>query len=226
MKILIMLLIPFIASAQVIKRAPLYTPPAVTAPPSTTTVYDTIDANTRDAYTYGSLDETLNYLWDAEQQIFLGNPDGNLERTGFQFQLNIAQGKTIDSAFVIFHSGASIFGTPTTDSVYFRVFDLDNAPVFVEAHAHDMATHGTTSATQIGWAPSSWTTSTTYTSPNLKALVQIPISRAGWVANNYICIWFDPAISCCWASGDEVGISDFQSGTTANFARIRVVYQN
>jgi hypothetical protein len=180
-----------------------------------TTVYDTIKADNRDANSQGTANEWLEY--DGENTHF--GEDSGVWRVGFLFALNIPQGKTIDSAFVTFTT-VTYNGWQAGDVLDWKVYDVDTAPVFDGSHTHSLEAHAAVSATVVsGWSMTA--TVGTLTSPDLKTIVQIPISRGGWTANNLIGIIMVPN---SWTATHATSIGDYVGVTTNNTAKIKVTY--
>jgi len=186
-----------------------------------TTVRDTVDANNRDAYWYPGF-ETLNGNSGGVEVIWFGNPDGNLEQMGFEFQIPIAQGTTVTTAYVTVRVHGVEAGTPsaTTDSTYWYVADVDNAAVYVGSHTHAYTAHHAVTS-EVFHDGSVVTASTDWTSPNLAAALNITLARAGWVSNNYIAVVMAPVV---WESGKEIRIYDSNNGTQNFTARIVIEY--
>lgn len=145
-----------------------------------TDIVDTIGAATRNAYSL------VAERYEIEDGINFGRDADYTMDCGLEFRLNIPQGRTIDTA-IIYMTLNTNTGWTTGDTVDIGVYDVDTASIFVTGHTHSIATHQTMSEEIIPWTGISQTDlGSLVTSPNIKSLVQIPISRAGWLANNYI----------------------------------------
>lgn len=188
--------------------------PAAGAP---TEVNTEVTASNRDGASYGNGLEALSVDAGAGESVYLGNPDGNLERAGFEFQLNVPNGATITSAFMTIYC-VEINGT--SGNVTTAVYDVDTAAVFDGAHTHNLEVHDTVSGTTVAWASPPFTASNSFTSPDIKSLVQVVVDRAGWAANNYIGILMLPD---SWTMGSEIGIYSATEGS-ANRATLQVFY--
>lgn len=184
-----LVLIPVLCSGQLTKKTPsggMFGSNGMTSRPpesgvvSYTTLVDTIGAGNRNGYSLVA----ENY--EIEDGLTFGRDADYTMDCGLEFRLNIPQGKTIDTAYVYMTLNTNT-GWTTGDTVDVGVYDVDTASIYVTGHTHSIATHQTMSATIIPWTGISQTDlGSLVTSPNIKSLVQIPISRAGWSANNYI----------------------------------------
>jgi hypothetical protein len=174
---------------------------------------DTIIATNRDANSSGTANEWLEYDGEDTQ---CGNEGGTVWRWGGEFQLNISQGATIDSAFVFFTTTFNnVEGSANMD---IKVYDVDNAPIFDASHTHSLETHATVSTTVVSaWAFPS--TTGRIKSPDIKTLVQIPINRAGWAANQYIGLVMVPNT---FPTDKVLRIGDYEGAVTNNTGSIWV----
>ncbi|SNT37324.1 hypothetical protein SAMN05421757_1131, partial [Tropicimonas sediminicola] len=111
--------------------------------------------------------------------------DGTSEQTvGIRFTgINIPQGATITNAYIQFQSDEVDTGLV---SLTIRGEDSDSAAVFGAAD-NDISTRATTDASEA-WAPVAWTTvgaaGLDQQTPDLAAIVQEIVDRAGWAALN------------------------------------------
>lgn len=181
-----------------------------------TRICDTVKVTEDDAFS----------LWGDETATGANNNIGRARwYGGFRFNLTIPQGKTIDSCSITFTTGGTV-DTYNTDSLKFYVYEVDNCSAFDDAHTHDLNTHETVSATTSTSRVAPTTTVTAYTYTGLQALVQIPISRAGWASGNYIGFYMYEVNDWSYASrGQYFNIVDVSApGALADLPRIRVVY--
>jgi hypothetical protein len=190
--ILILLLCVSVSEAQNYRRAGRWAP--VASGPAASVYRDTVDADNRDgasdSSSVGVLDEKLYMQTSPTKASAVSRYDGGgaegHEEYGMEFQINLAKSTTIDSAFVYIQltsDRAASYGT--NDSTDIGVYDVDNASVYNDAHAHNMNNHETASSLRVKWnVPAS--TDTYLKSPNIASLIQVPINRAGWSSGNYI----------------------------------------
>lgn len=208
--------------ALLVSSAPLLFAPVVIRLTATggapTEVNTAVAANNRDGASYGDSLEAESVDAGAGEAVYVGDPDGNLERSGFQFQLNVPNGSTITEAYMTIFC-VEINGT--SNDITLAFYDVDTAPVFSNADSHNLEAHATTSATTVAWGSPPFTASNSFTTPDISSLVQIVVDRAGWAANNYIGILMLPD---GWAEGSEIGIYSHNEGT-ANVATLQVFYE-
>jgi hypothetical protein len=103
------------------------------------------------------------------------------DRPGFfRWAVNIPAGATITSAYLKVNS----YATQTTASVVrMQLVDSDNCPALNSPNPYS---HSTT-ATYVDWTlPAEWTEGTWYTSPDISALVQEFVNRAGYSPGSYL----------------------------------------
>lgn len=182
------------------------------------TVRDTIKANNRDAHSVGTTAEELTSS-EFEGELLSGLYSGTEYQAGYEFQLNIAQGATIDSAYLEIYVGGSYLGA--ADTIWHSVYDVDNAAVFDEAHAHSLTSHATmwsgsrAPLTAIGAHP--------YATFRIAVidLVQHVVDRAGWTSGNYI--GFVATKGTTVTSDEFVYIAGLEFGNVARTPRV-VVY--
>lgn len=182
--LIILMLVSVSAFAQEISVSPMAV--ARVSATSSGIARDTVDAENRQAYSsgYSSFDEEIG-------KMLVGTSGGDLkEQGGIEFQLSIPQGATIDSAFVSF-SVQSVYSWAAGESCIINIFDVDNASVFDATHTHEILSHETASGTTITWVPWGGAPATgSIRTSDIKTLIQIPISRGGWSAGNYLGLVF------------------------------------
>ena len=113
------------------------------------------------------------------------DPEFNGEQTvGLRFQnLNIPQGATIDVAYLEFVVDETDLGDAT--NVEIRAQAADSAMAFTSSVNNLTNRSQTAAATQ--WIIPSWgTVGQTKQSPDITAMVQEVVARAGWTANNHM----------------------------------------
>ena len=106
------------------------------------------------------------------------------QRVGIRFTgVNIPQGAIITNAYLQFQTDQ--VGSTAT-SLLLRGEDADNASAFVNVSGN--VSSRTTTDASTGWTPAAWTTvgqaGLDQRSPDLSAIVQEIVSRAGWSASN------------------------------------------
>ena len=130
----------------------------------------------QDGYMYFNSSD-LELVYDTYQSA--GNQTVGLRFLG----LAIPQGATITSAYVQFSADET---NSAACNVTFRAEDVNSSSAFTSA-SHNLSGRNMTSAS-VNWAPAAWTSvnerGTAQKSPNLSAVVQEVVSRAGWSAGN------------------------------------------
>jgi hypothetical protein len=147
---------------------------------SYTTVRDTIDAANRNGYSL------IAETYEIEDGIHVGGDDTYYYDAGLEFQLNIPQGSTIDTAFIYMNLNTNS-GWLASDTIDIGVYNVDNASVFVTGHTHTISNHQTMSATKIAWGGVTQTSlGDAIVTPNIKNVIQVAVNRGSWSANNYV----------------------------------------
>ena len=105
--------------------------------------------------------------------------DGNM-----QFQMNIAQGATIDEAFLLLYNDRAF-----TETLNLKIgaHDQDNAAVLTDSTDFNTGIANFTTA-QIDW-DGDVTNDAFIQSPEIKTVVQEIVDRGSWVANNWISLY-------------------------------------
>lgn len=123
-------------------------------------------------------DDDLDAGWEGEEG------DANVLTTGLRFRdITIAQGATIDSAFIIVHSHE---GKDADDVANITIWAeaTDNAETFNET---DLITDRTSTSATVDWTVDyEWIIWEPYSTPNLASIVQEIVDRAGWESGNAI----------------------------------------
>jgi uncharacterized repeat protein (TIGR01451 family) len=112
---------------------------------------------------------------------------GGNQKIGLRFtSISIPKNATILSAYLDFVAVAA--DSPNTNTgattIAIRAQAADNAPGF-SAVTDDITSRTLTTAT-ASWSPVNWNSEVTYTSPDLKTLVQEVVNRTGWANGNSI----------------------------------------
>jgi len=109
-------------------------------------------------------------------------------KIGVRFQdVYVPQGVTITSAKIVFHAGQA-----DSAAVSFQVSadDVDNAQTYA-AVTNDITSAARPQTATINWNNiASWTTDTYYNTPDLTAVVQQVVNRAGWCRGNSMAFRF------------------------------------
>ncbi|HZZ72519.1 MAG TPA: LamG domain-containing protein [Pirellulales bacterium] len=174
---------------------------------ASTTRAATLDLRIAGSADDASTDASFNVNLTASPIDIVGQP-----YSGFRFtNVTIPKGATIVSA-TITYTAAATDSSSATVIIYGE--DTDNAASY---------TAGTTgrnlTSSYITWSPiASWTAESTYSTPELKTLLQTIVNRSGWVSGN--------AVSLIMASG---GTSSHRSaysydGTPSKAALLHVEY--
>lgn len=136
-----------------------------------------IAANADDAEVYGGSNLAISQSVNAA-----GNYGGNaLQGSGMRWtDVTIAQGATIDSAYITFVSYDNMSGATVKTKFYGE--DADTSVAFTTYANWAGRSRTTASVTWDAIAP--WTTDIQYVSPDLKTIVQEIVDRALWVSGN------------------------------------------
>ncbi|RDE12436.1 MAG: hypothetical protein C4K49_10165, partial [Candidatus Thorarchaeota archaeon] len=105
----------------------------------------------------------------------------------FQFPVSIPQGAAINSARLEVEAESGVVNRPNM-TVY--VANEDTVSAFVSGFPVIRDRYEWVD-TGLDWFPSAWSANVRYTSPDIAALVQKVISRAGWSSGNYILVMLD-----------------------------------
>lgn len=124
---------------------------------------------------------------DAEQYS-----NGNVTLSGTIFNMQRSQTNGLRFQDVLLEQGAQIleanidFVARTNDtgttSFTFRGEDADNAPAFSTSRRN--ISNRTPTSASVTWSPTNWTTNGTYSTPDLKTILQEIVNRPGWSAGN------------------------------------------
>ncbi|MBA6358018.1 hypothetical protein [Colwellia sp. BRX8-3] len=119
---------------------------------------------------------------------------GGLQIVGMRFQnVNIPQGATINSAYIVFETDERDSGATTL--VIFGE-DADSANQFSSV-ANNISNNRAKTSAAVNWAPSAWNTiSALHQTPDLSRIIQEIVDRAGWLANNNLVLIVEPGSGC------------------------------
>ena len=142
--------------------------------------------------TSGTIDKIINASSDdARELVSTGSVSTTLNRVvlrsahldGLRFNdLDIPQGASITQAYITFTAYAT--GSGNLD-VTFEVEDTDDGTTFTTA-AYSISNRPTTGTSVLWPSVPAWTVTETYTTPDLKSLVQEIVNRPGWNSGNAI----------------------------------------
>lgn len=186
---------------------------------SRTTVVDTVTAANHDAMSDPG-DENLVYPTTVYTVLAGTGYDPGPAQVGFMVVSSVPQGVTLDTAIAQLYFNTEAHDA---DTVGIFAYNVDNVAVFDGAHTHELVAHATLTTDSVVWALYPNGTDTTVNTPNLAALLQTVINRAGYASGNRIGIvmrgWLDK-----WTNGEYQTIYNFESGVQARKARFRWVY--
>jgi uncharacterized repeat protein (TIGR01451 family) len=122
---------------------------------------------------------------DLEMTQDLTSPSSGNQKIGLRFNtINIPQGAVIQEATLSFRAVSA--DSPNTNNgtttLTIKGQAADNAPTFASSVNNISNRALTTTATL--WSPSAWSPNTTYTSPDIKSIVQEIVNRPGWADGN------------------------------------------
>lgn len=111
--------------------------------------------------------------------------------------LNVPQGATISTADVTVKSvaTASVFPAITIVAVA-----ADDGPSYVSRAQYNALAQ--TSAS-VPWTPTVWTNATSYTTPELKTVIQEIVNRPGWVSGSHILLFYKVPVDA-WVSANAI----------------------
>ena len=120
----------------------------------------------------------------SSSDLELINDGGDEQTVGMRFNnIDIPPSATVTSAYIQFTVDETNSGTT---NLTFKAEAHDDAPAFSN-NDHDVSDRTTTNAS-VNWNPSDWTSvgeaGTDQQTPDLSAIVQEIVDRAGWSANN------------------------------------------
>lgn len=145
----------------------------------TTTTFDIQDTND-DGHDY----EGLIFHLDRNI-IIIGGDGGYIVNASFRFEsIGIAQGTTIDSAYLKLSTQAASLGEGSGLEVDITANDADD----VSPSALRPSTNTPTTAS-VAWGSISLAQGVVITSPDIASVVQEVVDRAGWSSGNAINIW-------------------------------------
>lgn len=151
---------------------------------------------------------------------WVGYWNGEQETQAFIFQLDIPQGSTIDTALITYW--ANFPGSLASgDEVTWIGYNVDNVADFTDTGDHTVRAHAAnTTATVTEDAPHAVSgTPTSWTSANLKTIVEEIVARGSWSSGNQLGIFMD------WNTGAaNHDHSAYDSNNGSYYPHIRVVY--
>lgn len=154
----------------------------------------TLDLSTDDVEQENS--EVDSYYDDDLDAGWEGDPaDQNLLTLGLRFQdIQIAQGTTIDSAFVVFHAHE---GKSAADVAMLTIVGeaADNAVTFDQNNFNDtyLLTDRPQTSAQVDWTVAEdWVIWQPYKTNDIASVVQEIVNRPGWMAGNALALIFLP----------------------------------
>lgn len=142
----------------------------------------------------------------GQAYIYMGDIGGTGYNGGYRFtNVTVPQGATIDGAKLTFQAQNN-FGVTTCRLRVFGV-DADDYDGFSDS-AGDRPRDVTVTTAYVDWTAATWTSGSNYDTPDIKAVVQEIVDRAGW------------------ASGNDMSIVIKNNGSDANARRGAKSYEN
>lgn len=121
----------------------------------------------------------------ADEQIYWLDRQGRQMNTNLRFtNLTVPQGATITDARLTLYARGNRTGAAATDFVTIGAEQVDNATQ-VTSYANHTSRMGNVGVT-VDWLMTNMTVNQALESPNLAAVVQQVVNRAGWVSGNAI----------------------------------------
>ncbi|TQV76831.1 hypothetical protein FLL45_02425 [Aliikangiella marina] len=189
--------------------------------PATPIVEQEVSNGANDGYEDGG-----TVVWLNTQQL---NIDGAAAAyTGLRFEgLNIPQGATIKRATVSFTANGD-----STGAAKFNIYGqlVPSAPAFTTAITNISARLATPTTNVVTWEPVEWSDRQSYTTPDIKDVVQEMVDQADWCGGNDLALLIEgtgnEARVAYSAEGDAAfgGADEESDNVTA--ARIRVEYES
>ncbi|HEY9265518.1 MAG TPA: hypothetical protein VIQ11_13030 [Mycobacterium sp.] len=133
-----------------------------------------------------------------------------------RFVLNVPQGATISTADITVKAVATATVFPTMTIV---AVDLDDGPSYVN-RAQYTGLAQTTAA--VPWTPTVWTNAASYTTPELKTVIQEIVDRPGWVSGNHILLFFKVPVDA-WSTANAIKFATWDAAP-ADSAILNVTY--
>lgn len=130
--------------------------------------------------------------------------------------LNVPQGAPISTADVTMKSAATSTVFPAITIV---AVDVDDGPAYVNRAQYNGLSQ--TSAA-VAWTPTVWTNAASYTTPDLKTVLQEIVDRPGWVSGNHILLFYKVPVDA-WATANAIKFVTWDSAP-ADAATLNVTY--
>lgn len=105
---------------------------------------------------------------------------------GIRVRLDVPKDAIIESASLKLVSKGTWSGSNT---LTIKAQASDDAPIFTST-PYDISNR-TTGREVVNWTPGSWVDGSTYTSDDLKSIIQQIVDRGGWLQNNFIVLTID-----------------------------------
>ena len=137
------------------------------------------------------------------------------QKVGLRFdEVRIPQGSTITAAYIDFNSNNETHADTSTVNIYAE--DSDHSAAFTTGASSDVSNRITnkTINSPVSWAVPTWDPNTTYTTPDLKDMVQDVVNRTGWCGGNAMTFLLEAI------SGTRKAISDDGDSSTSPALRI------
>ena len=189
--------------------------PQLRAQSGPVTISVQINSDTDDAEEILSTGEVDTGSSDLEMVL----DDGEIQMVGMRFSgVNVPPGVTITNAYLQFTTK----NTPgNTTNLTIRGEAADDAGTFVDSPNSSGISSRTNTSAAINWAPVEWTTSgergPDQQSPNLSAIIQEIVDRAGWASGNALVLTVE-------GSGKRVAHS--HDGIAAEAAELFITYDD
>lgn len=185
------------------------------------TVTPSVAANNRDGYEFNESGSVIVDGFGGEN--YVGSFDGTaLDHAAMAFQLDVPQGATVSSAEISVEMRYNDAGASESNTIRWHCFDKDNASVWDTEQSPAEARDGGNLTTAYNERVYDNTTPSSgqYVVADIATAVEEVVSRAGWVANNYLAV---AAVTQSPADACEFGWDDYsKSGGTP--PQITVVY--
>lgn len=160
---------------------------------------------------------------NSATDLRVGDFDAGLhsEDSGIRFQnVTIPQGATITAAVLNMRSNGQALGGGIPATVI-RAADADNQGQVVSQAAHDALPRTTA---EVAWTPVVWTTGTRFDSPDIAAVIQEVIDRAGWASGNALTILWEDNTGAGFQAKNHIYAAARNWGGQANAATLSITY--
>ncbi len=137
------------------------------------------------------------------------------QKVGLRFdEVRIPKGSTITAAYIDFNSNNETHADASAVNIYAE--DVDHSAAFTAGASSDVTNRisNKTTNSPVAWSVPTWNPNTTYSTPDIKDMVQDVVNRTGWCGGNAMTFLLEAT------SGTRKAISDDGDSSTSPALRI------